>query len=105
MKPVSKRTQNRVRREEAKGAELARLRKEVNQLKKQLARLRREMERLEFFVPDDAESELAPLVDKPGPTEPMCLQCKSTNITKITLLSGKILVLCKNCRTTTSETQ
>ena len=91
---------NRPRREEAKGKELAELKKENNQLRRQVSRLRKEIERLELMsVMDREDHEPAPSrFAPPKKHKLLCPACDNQSFTMTTTPSGKKIYVCKNCK-------
>lgn len=84
-------TQNRERREEAKGKELAETKKENQQLRRQIARLTKQLSR----ITDISQSEDHEVSVKKE-HKPKCPDCESTNIKTIKLHTGQ-LTACKDC--------
>lgn len=89
---------NRPRREEAKGKELAELKKENNQLRRQISRLRKEIERLELMTLIDREdNQPAPRVERKK-SKLTCPACDNQSFSMTTTPSGKKIYVCKNCK-------
>lgn len=81
--------------EHQKARELADIKSQNNQLRRQVARLQREKERLECLAPPDDGFEVEE--KKPKRKQKSCQNCGETILKELQTPGGKIIITCTCC--------
>lgn len=82
--------------EHQKARELADIKSQNNQLRRQVARLQREVDRLECLTPPDDGFEVEE--KKPKRKQKSCQECSSIKLKELLIPGGKSLLICMQCK-------